>query len=1853
MCSQCSSSYHHQCVQINDMVENWICPTCSKSHLKVPDAPSVKNSSRQSKVSSARQKLYEDQKRLLDEQEQLLAKEIEMKKKAAQEEAKLFEEMMKNRQRSNDELQKTMDKQKELLEEKKKLIDETVISLGSSSSSSRSRKSVVQSKKKVEQWMQNVLPQHANVVGDSIPVAADGNHIVNICQNVPLPKVIPPRDLPFLAQESIRNHPMNSTERNKHLAAINEATQLADKPDDGQKYVPAPMDGELTKNQIAARHVVKQLPTFDGNPKDWSRFLSSFERSTMLCGYSNDENLERLRHSLKGSAIEAVESRLTSGRVAHIISDLKSLFGRPEFIINELLKNLRQEQSPSIDNIDSMIRYSFQIENICAAMQDAKLSEYLWDPNLLKEMETKLPMAIKLDWASYKHLAANKVNFEVFSMWLKARSTSYMSILSSPPNLLRPKSKAKGFTNVHDAKDSCVICDDGEHLVEKCAKFQTLSSNERWSEVKKNSLCRQCLKFHRKRCVKNQLCQVDGCQSRHHYMLHNQDKTSTSRGDYEINNHTYSQSGTYFKILPVKLYNGSIECDIYAILDDCSSVTLLDSEIAKNLNVHGEAIPLCLKWTNGVQRRENNSQLINLQVSSADTKKRYKLHNVRTVDNLRLPEQTVNMEELKSCNIHLRDVPFSSYTNERPRLLIGLKHSKLHEVSRYCSSGNDSPSACKTALGWVVYGGGNMDQEEKVHHVNECNCRSEHDLRLETLVRENYSLDSIGVSNPEILPISTSDQKAYDILKSTTNLQGDRYEVGLLWKFDHINLPKSFQMAVKRHQCLEKRGRIEPQLLEIIDSQIQEYVKKGYASEVSEWSKDDVHCWYLPIFVVKNPNKPNKIRLVWDAAATVGGISLNTVLLKGPDLVASLPAVLQRFRQYEVAFSGDIKEMFHQIKIRKQDRQYQRFLWRKSPEEDLKVYVMNVMTFGATCSPSCAQFIKNENAERFRVSHPSVVEVIKCNHYVDDWLQSVPSVDVAIKLAEEVKFVHSKGGFEIRNWTSNSKEVKTCLQGISSEVKDLDLSSVYDGEKVLGMCWETTPDVFVFSLRFNNVSKDILSGERAPTKREVLRLLMSVFDPLGLLSHVLIFLKILMQQIWRSKVEWDQQINQEHFDQFKQWMDALPSIKRLKIPRWIGLSSSDDRIEMHTFTDASEDAYAAVVYFKIFIAEAIRYSLVTSKSRVSPLKALSIPRLELQAAVLGTRLSKSVETNHNHPISRRFFWSDSQTVLKWLYSDTKKYTQFVSCRVGEILEASSASDWNWVEGKQNVADLATKMKIPEISLTSPWFQGPENIKDQDSVDSIDFDEPTQEELREQYLCVQQEVEFRIEKWLKLRRVIAYILRYINNLLLKSKQLPLESGPLKSNEYKKAEIILFKRAQKEGYAEEYMKLERGGKITDKRSVIYKDSAYIDESGVMRSRSRIGDAPYTSFDTRRPIILPKENRITEMILQSYHEKYGHQYPSTVMNEVKQRFSIPRLRVKLRSIRNACQVCKNSDAKPQMPEEAELPAARLTSFTRPFTFIGIDYFGPTLVVVGRRHEKRWCMLITCLTTRGLHLEVVHTLSTNSCILGLRRFISRRGTPKEIYTDNGTNFRGSKRELREIWDHIDKNKVAESFISSDTEWKFIPPASPHMGGAWERMVRSVKTSLKSSLPSLRIPSDELLLTMLAEVEDIINSRPLTYVALGNEDEEALTPNHFILGSSSGMKQLGEFNDECEVLRQNWHKAQQFANTFWRRWMKEYLPTLCRRTKWISSNAKEPLIGDIVIIVGEEKRNDWPKGKILDVHRGRDKKVRSVTVQLSTGIYVRPVSKIAILDVLDRNVSNSSCIPGGSVTNNDFVTIE
>ncbi|XP_058820084.1 uncharacterized protein LOC131682540 [Topomyia yanbarensis] len=1226
--------------------------------------------------------------------------------------------------------------------------------------------------------------------------------------------------------------------------------------------------------------------------------------------------------------------------------------------------------------------------------------------------------------------------------------------------------------------------------------------------------------------------------------------------------------------MPVVLHGPKSSIATFALIDDGSSLTLIDQELAKELDVKGSASPLCLRWTGGKTRYERESETINIAIAGTNDKKS-PLEGVRTVKELLLPVQSLDYNELSARYPHLQGLPIGSYRNAKPRILIGVQHARVGAVQKCREGGVDEPIAIKTRLGWTIYGGSSVAVENSSIsprfnlHVCTCNTR---DDGLHAMMKEYFSFDSMGISQPTKIILSSEIKRSEMLLNTGTHLRGDRYETVLLWKSNDIRLPESKSMAYRRFRCLEKRMANDRSLAETLNMTIRNYVTQGYIRKLSseELAADHRRIWYLPIFPVTNPNKPGKVRIVWDAAAVSRGISLNSALLKGPDQLASLVSVLLQFRENRVAVSGDIREMYHQILINEEDQHCQRFFWNDGTSPEPNVFVMNVMTFGACCSPSCAQFVKNVNAQRFVDTLPDAVDVIVRKHYVDDMLASVETEDEAIQLAKSVRLIHQSGGFEIRNWRSNAEGVLVALNeradGGPLSDKDLNLGEV-DVEKVLGLWWCTRTDTFRFKFTWTRYDKALLTGQRCPTKREVLRTLMVVFDPLGFVAHFLIYLKVLLQEIWRSGTHWDEAIRSDLFAKWRTWLKLLPEVETVRIPRCYRLTTSTNRntdVQLHIFVDASETGFGAVAYLRFQEGQIIECSLLGAKTRVAPLKYVSIPRLELQAAVLGCRMAKLYAEALSVPIRKRFFWTDSHDVMCWLQSDHRRYSQFVACRVSEILETTEIHEWRWISTRDNVADEATKWhRLPEFSPESRWYRGPAFLWSPENEWPVQRFAPaaTNEELRAHLLLhetVSPLVNFAdFSNWKRLLRVVAHVVRFPMNIRLKISQNMICGGPLSQTELVQAEAAIYRQVQKESFPEEIAVLQSSTSCLQKiqkTSELYGLNPMLDVHGVLRMRGRTGGCTAACFDAINPIILPRRHPVTDLIVAYHHEIFHHRNHETVVNEIFQKYRIARLRVVYNTVRRNCQRCKVERALPVPPAMGDLPPARLAAYSRPFTFVGVDFFGPLIVTIGRRSEKRWGLLVTCLTVRAIHLEVTHSMNTSSCILALRNFMARRGVPREIFSDHGTNFQGASREMREALRAVDMEKMMQEFESTETTWKFIPPASPHMGGSWERLIQTVKRNLNAINPPNRI-NDEELLNIFIEIENIVNSRPLTHVALEDDNSAALTPNHFLLGSSSGLKPVASLDESCRTLRHGWKTSQAITNSFWKK-MGDGLPT-------------------------------------------------------------------------------------------------
>ena len=448
---------------------------------------------------------------------------------------------------------------------------------------------------------------------------------------------------------------------------------------------------------------------------------------------------------------------------------------------------------------------------------------------------------------------------------------------------------------------------------------------------------------------------------------------------------------------------------------------------------------------------------------------------------------------------------------------------------------------------------------------------------------------------------------------------------------------------------------------------------------------------------------------------------------------------------------------------------------------------------------------------------------------------------------------------------------------------------------------------------------------------------------------------------------------------------------------------------------------------------------------------------------------------------------------------------------------------------------------------------------------------------------------------------------------KIKDLANSAPPLGVSELMKAKRECIKLAQRVSYAQELSDLSRDKANTvRKTSSLLKLAPFVDEDGLLRVGERLSKIDLPP-DSKHPVVLHPANILTERIVWHEHVKH-HARPERLLADIRTEYWVVTGRRAVRRIANRCVKCKRLFSQPVIQIMANLPSDRLAVYKHPFTNTGVDYFGPLRVKIGRRVEKRWICLFTCLTVRAVHLEIVHSLSAASFIMAFQRFINRRGKPSIMRSDNGTNFVAANRELHE--------QLAER----DIQWMFNPPGASHFGGVWERLIRSCRTAMLVIMGD-RSVTEEVLATVIGEVEMLLNSRPLTHVSVDPNDPAPLTPNHFLSPARPSLHHnLVPSNADDVISRHQMKVAQALVLVFWKRWLKEYAPHLTERRKWQRNEANLKL-GDVVLIIDENSpRGHWPWGRIVDVHEADDGVIRSVTVKTAAGEYRRPVAKLCLL---------------------------
>lgn len=1125
---------------------------------------------------------------------------------------------------------------------------------------------------------------------------------------------------------------------------------------------------------------------------------------------------------------------------------------------------------------------------------------------------------------------------------------------------------------------------------------------------------------------------------------------------------------------------------------------------------------------------------------------------------------------------------------------------------------------------------------------------------LERCIHKLWQLDQV----PTVSKHSKDEQLVEQIFIDSYHRDSEgRFTVSIPLKPDTKQIGSSKAIAYRRFMQLEKKFDRDPEYKEKYVQFMREYQSLNHMQLVTREANENEIVYHIPHHGVQQ-----KFRVVFDGSCvTDKGISLNEVQIVGSKLQLDLAEIVMRFRRHRVAINADIHKMFRQVKIVQNQWNLQRIFWREDKSHRLKEYWLTVVTYGLSSSPYNAVRAVIQCARDMSNSFPAAATVIEKDFYMDDCLSGANSVDEAIKLANELNKVLLSGGFELRKWHSNSSELKYAMS--STEANSLLISDELN-TSVLGLKWNTDEDIFTYVVKFPAIDDKI-------DKRTVLSRISQVYDPNGYVSPVIIKGRLIMQDIWKSKIDWDDQVSSEIAVRWKEFWQDITELERFKIDRWLS-TGNEVRIHIHGFADASSKAYGACIYVRTEENRKVHSKLLVSKAKVAPIRTVqTIPKLELCAMELLLRLLVQVRSSMEWENVPYTLWTDSTIALCWLKKEPYECETFVANRISSIQNNTDSRVWRHISSKDNPADLLSRgLNASELVNNKLWLHGPSwLLKSSHEWPKGDFDSHNQPKevldalrvhiivrrVKQLSIALVQSAAEKKDKEKpkiislmdytnsldKLINITAYVMRFIKiikkaaqdrkegKVTRKSKRFKDESYQLTIHDRAKAFEYHIKVAQKMYFQKEIKCIKLKVNLPYK-SRIESLRPLLDNKDLLRVGGRLERAEI-DYEMKHPVIIPKWSRLSYIVINKAHQDTKHGNVQIMSHNIRQKYWIPQIRDEIRKFILNCATCARYNKKLCEQIMSDLPADRINPGEL-FVNCGVDFAGPFEIKEIDRDgnqlskSKCWVAVFVCLKSRAIHIDIVRDLTAVAFIACFERFISRRGPCERMYSDNGTSFVATAKELKKAYEKWKVKQVFDHLQVKNTEWIFMTPAAPHQGGIYEAAVKSMKYHLVRIVGSKCLTYDQLH-TILVQIEAILNSRPLQPISEDCNDMEALTPGHFIRGGPMVVSLPFDIPKQSDSIGiQLWREREQMMKQFWERWQSDYLTTLQERKKW--RREQESLkVGQLVLLKAENfPPSQWALARVKEIIVGGDGKVRNVKVKTANSEFLRPVQKLCIL---------------------------
>lgn len=1572
------------------------------------------------------------------------------------------------------------------------------------------------------------------------------------------------------------------------------------------------------------------LPSFDGDYSKWHAFHDTF-----LALIHNNQSLTKvqklcyLRSSLKGEASNVIQSFETTDDNYDAAFDLlKNRFSKHRRIIYSHVNAILTSKPITLKSFVN------SIEGHLHSLESLNISTAQWDAFLVPLLASKLDSKLIRDWDHHINttLTTDAIpQCKQLMSFLLERADSDLHIGKNTntysANIKVKSSIASVATTVY--QNNCNYC-KGNHSIYTCTQFLDKDANSKYKIIKDLNLCVNCLrKGHSTKYCKSSSCKK--CPGKHNTLLHFEKAPNTeqlsSQSTQELpsqptiancSSFINSNSETLLQTAEVIVLDKQGNKHIArALLDPGAQSNFITESLAKRLNLEKHN-------SNHIVNAFNmHNTVINhcttLRIKSATSDYEFNLPCLLTphITNA-IPIRSFSISELNiPKTISLADSRFN--LSRDIDILINSTTSWSLYLNQRVPLGNNL-QLHQTKLGWIVSG--------DVTHNNLLPLTTSSSLVSLTInqqLEKFWQLETFNANSQAQL--SKSDSHCEDNFASTTYRDSSgRFVVTIPLKDNKDQLGMSKELATKRFYSIEKRLNKEPETKALYSNFIKEYLTLGHMEKIDSSNQ---FAFFLPHHpVIKESSETTKLRVVFDGSLKSStGISLNDIQHVGPTIQSDLFSILIRFRKHAFVVTADIEKMYRQILIHPSQRHLQQILWRNNPNDKLDTFQLNTVTYGTASAPYLAIRCLHELANQHQNTHEQESITIKRDFYVDDLLTGHDDIETLTLYCNNINHILSSAGFHLRKWKSNAHHLKLNSISLNNETIKIDKSDT----KTLGICYNPSSDTLYFTF------ENIYNPPKA-TKRTILSSVAQIFDPLGLLSPITVIPKIVLQSLWKLNLEWDETIPVALEKEWQQFCTNLHSIDSIQIPRHVIISTSL-QLDLIGFADASEKAYGACLYIRSrFSNKQSIVRLLTAKSRIAPVRQISLPRLELCAAVLLAQLADHICNILDISFQNKYFYSDSTITLAWIRGASSRWKTFVANRVAEIQNLTKIEEWRHVSSENNPADIISRGTMPQLlSNKSLWWHGPEFLQSHENLtnEPLILTEIPEQKILKSQTCVttiDTSIFNRYSNFRTLINVVGYCYRFINNCKNSSIKIV---GPLSQDDRKQALDALIKLTQRQMFSKEINLLSQNKSIHT-NSRILSLSPFLDKSNILRVGGRLRHSQL-SFDKKFQILLPSHHPFTELIAKGTHSANFHCGQQQLLNIMRDQYWPISGKQLVKKICRACIQCYKAKPKPYSQIMGNLPNYRITP-SYPFYHCGVDYAGPFLTrdrrSRGYKTYKAYMCLFICLSTKAIHLELVSDLSSDAFIAALRRFIARRGQPHSMYSDNGTNFVGANAELKRLYDLVlkESQKINRETAKDGKEikWNFIPPKSPHFGGLWEAHIKSVKNHLSRILGQSIFTFEEFQ-TILNQIEAVVNSRPLSALSDDPNDLIPLTPAHFLIGRSLVSAPDEDYTDIAQNRLSTFQRLQQIVQHFWKRWQREYLHQLQTKPKWRQPN-KDLKIGTLVLLIeSNQPVASWKLGRITQLWPGSDTIVRVVTVRTATSEFKRAVTKICILP-LDKH---------------------